>query len=257
MSRLTNLIAVTGLLSIQLILNTAHADGLSDLRSALIRLQGQTPLKAVVEAKTWRRQGEGSEMEESHGLASVNVEENARGLHVLYSKEMLTKLEAEERQKEKDKKAKTPTLSALNEVNSSALRPMISAAGALSRSLEKANFKSEKNDEYNGKPARLLNFEMSMEKLSESERKYMKKFDGQIYVWIAADGTPLASKSTQMVSGRAFVVVSFEAKNEEESIYTTVGDRLVAIKRESKNSGAGMGEKGEGKTLKTLQLQSL
>ncbi|MBR7747733.1 hypothetical protein [Undibacterium baiyunense] len=235
----------------------ANADGLSDLKAALVRLQGQTPVKALVEAKTWNRQGEGKDQEETQGLASVSIEESSRGLQVLYSKDMLLKLESEERQREKDKKAKTPTLSALSEVNSSALRPMISAASSLSRSLEKANFKSEKADSFNGKPARLLNFEMSIDKLNERERKYMKKFDGQIDVWIAADGTPLASRLTQTVSGRAYVVISFEMKNEEEWLYGTVGDRLVALKKESKNSGVGMGEKGEGKVVKTLQIQAL
>lgn len=238
---------------------SAHtrADGLSDLKAALVRLQGQTPVKALVEAKTWNRQGEGKDQEETQGLASVSIEESSRGLQVLYSKEMLLKLESEERQREKDKKAKTPTLSALSEVNSSALRPLISAASSLSRSLEKANFKSEKVDSFNGKPARLLNFEMSIDKLNERERKYMKKFDGQIDVWIAADGTPLASRLTQAASGRAYVVISFEMKNEEEWLYGIVGDRLVALKKESKNSGAGMGEKGEGKVIKTLQIQAL
>ena len=38
---------------------TARADGLADLNAALARLQGQTPLKAQVESKTWRREGEG------------------------------------------------------------------------------------------------------------------------------------------------------------------------------------------------------
>ena len=103
----------------------AHADGVSDLKSALARLQGQTPLRAQVDAKTWNRQGDGKETDETQGTASVTVEEGARGLSVLYSKEMLAKLEAEERNKERDSKAKTPTLSALTEVNSSALRPML------------------------------------------------------------------------------------------------------------------------------------
>ena len=46
-------------------------------------------------------------------------------------------------------------------------------------------------------------------------------------------------------------------KSEEEWVYATVGDRLVALKKESKNIGSGMGEKGEGKVTKTLQLQTL
>lgn len=237
-------------------LGSAHADGLADLKSALGRLSGQGPFKAQVEAKTWSRMGDGKENEETQGAASVFLEETTKGLHVLYSKDMLSKLEAEERSKEKDTKAKTPTLSALNEVNSSALRPMISAAGGLSRSLEKFIFKAEKMDSYNGKPARLLSFEPSIDKLPEKDRKYLKKLDGSFEVWIAEDGTPLASRSSQTVSGRAFVVISFEMKNDEDLVYAVVGDRLVALRKESRTSGSGMGEKGEGKVVKTLQVLS-
>ena len=234
----------------------AQADGVSDLKSALARLQGQSPLRAQVDAKTWNRQGDAKETDEIQGAASVTVEEGARGLSVLYSKDMLTKLEAEERNKERDAKAKTPTLSALSEVNSSALRPMLSAASSLSRTLDKAVFKAEKPGTHNGKPARHLSFDLTLDKLSEKDRKYVKKFEGAIEVWIAEDGTPVASRSSQTVSGRAYVVVSFEFKNEEDHVYSVVGDRLVSTKKESRTSGSGMGEKGEGRAVKTLQVLS-
>lgn len=249
--------AAACILSAWLILaGSAHADGVSDLKAALGRLQGQTPLKALVEAKTWSRQGEGKDMDESHGSASVSVEEGSRGLNVLYSKDLLTKLEAEERSKERDAKVKTPTLAALSEVNSSAIRPMLSAASVLSRSVEKAVFKSEKPEAYNGRPARVLRFETPIDKLSEKERKYMKSYEGVLDVWIADDGTPLASRSSLTIAGRAFVVISFDVKNDEDWVYTVVGDRLIALRKESRNSGSGMGEKGEGKTVKTLQVQT-
>lgn len=252
----TNLRAVlVSSLFLSLLSANAYADGLSDLKSALARLQGQTPLKAIVEAKTWNRQGDSKDVEETVGLAAVSLEEGARGLQVLYSKDMLTKLESEERLKEKDSKAKTPTLSALSEVNSSALRPMLFAASSLSRIMEKANYKGERNDSYNGKPARVVSFELSMDKLPERDRKYMKKYEGSLDVWIASDGTPLLSRSSQNIHGRAFLVVSFDIKNEEEWVYGVIGDRLVAVKKENKNSGSGMGEKGEGKVVKTLQIQ--
>ena len=234
----------------------AHADGVTDLKSALARLQGQSPLKAQVDAKTWNRQGDSKESDETQGAASVTVEEGVRGLAVLYSKDMLAKLEAEERNKERDAKAKTPTLSALSEVNSSSLRPMLSAASSLSRSLDKAIFKAEKPDTYNGKPVRHLSFDLTLDKLSEKDRKYVKKFEGALDVWIAEDGTPVASRSSQTVSGRAYVVVSFEFKNEEDHVYSVVGDRLVATKKETRTSGSGMGEKGEGRAVKTLQVLS-
>ncbi len=249
--------ARTALLLFVLAVGTyAHADGVSDLKSALSRLQGQSPLKAQVDAKTWNRQGDGKDTDETQGSASVTVEEGARGLSVLYSKDMLAKLEAEERNRERDAKAKTPTLSALSEVNSSALRPMLSAASSLSRSLDKAIFKAEKLDTYNGKPARHLSFDLTLEKLNEKDRKYVKKFEGALEVWIADDGTPVASRSSQTVSGRAYVVVSFEFKNEEDHLYSVVGDRLVSTKKESRTSGSGMGEKGESRAVKTLQVLS-
>jgi len=243
-------------LSCGLLTGLAHADGVVDLKTALARLQGQSPLKAQVEARTWSRQGEGKEQDEIQGNANVTVEEGLRGLSVLYSKDMLVRLETEERNKERDAKAKTPTLSALSEVNSSSLRPMLSAANGLFRSLDKAVFKAEKADTYNGQPARLLSFDLAIDKLSEKDRKYVKKYEGVIDVWIAGDGTPLASRSSQTVSGRAYVVVSFEFKNEEDQVYGVVGDRLVTLKKESRNSGSGMGEKSEGRVVKTLQVLS-
>lgn len=236
--------------------SSAQADGLSDLKNALVQYQGHAPIRAVVEAKTWNRQGDGKELEETNGSASVIADESNRGLQVNYSKDMLNRLENEERLKEKNPQAKTPTLSALNEVNSSSLRPLLSAANDLKRTLDKATFKSEKADTYNGKPARLLNFEISIDKLTEKERKFMKKYDSTFDVWIAEDGTPLASRKKQTISGRAYVVISFEMKNEEEWVYGVVGDRLVALKKEARSSGSGMGEKGESKVVKTVQIQS-
>jgi hypothetical protein len=234
----------------------AQADGLADLKSALSRLQGQTPFRALVEAKTWRLQGDEKSKEETHGVAQVMLEDGTRGLSLQYSKDMLGKIETEERNKERDPKAKTPTLSALSEVNSSTLLPMLSAASSMLRSIEKAVFKHEKTDAYNGRTARVLRFELPVERLPEKDRKYIKSYEGMMDIWIAEDGTPLASSSSVRVGARAFMVVSFDSKNEDDTVFGVVGDRLVALKKESRNSASGMGEKGEGKTVKTLQIQS-
>lgn len=254
--RLSNKMLVLAGTCLTLAGGAAQADGLGDLKAALSRLQGQAPVKATLEAKTWSRQGEGKEAEEESGHASVMLEDGARGLQVLYSKDMVARLESEERAKEKDPKSKTPTLAASKEFSTAELRHMISAAGSLSRAMDKAVFRSEKTDSYNGKPARLLNFEMSLDKMSEKDRKYIKKFEGNLDIWIAADGTPLAARRHQNVGWRAFMVVSGENTNDDEYVYGLVGDRLVVTRKEVRNSGSGAGEKGESKIVKTLQLQS-
>lgn len=233
----------------------AHADGLTELKSALARLNGHTPVKGVLESKTWNRQGSGKDVEERNGQASVTIDDNGRGLQMHYSRELLSKAEAEELAREKDRKIQTPTLSAMREISSGELRPMIFAARTLSRLVEKSVFKSEKPETYQGKPARLLSFEIPLETLSEKEREFTKKFEATLSVWIGADGTPLASRTVQNSSNRAFVVVSWNQASEEQNVYAQVGERLVTIRKETKGSGSGMGEKGESRAVKTLNLQ--
>jgi hypothetical protein len=247
-------LAATGLLG--LFCGGVQADGMSDLQAALARLQGSTPVRVVLEVKNWNRQGEGKDLEEREGRASIGVEDGPGGLQVSYGKDILTRMASEDIAKEKDAKVKTPTLTALRDFSTRELLPMLSAAGSLTRTMTKAVFKGEKAGSYNGKPARLLSFDLPIDKIAEKDRKYIKKFDGSFTVWIAADGTPLASHGSQDVSGRAFVVISFSQKNEDDSVYGVVGDRLLTLRREIRNSGSGAGEKGESKIVRTLQVQS-
>jgi len=233
----------------------ARADGLTDLKAALERLQEPVPLKASLDSSVWRRNGEGKDADETSGQAVVAIEDGPRGMQLSYSREMLAKLDAEAMNVARNPNAKTPTLNAAREFSPTDLRPMISAASSLSHMLEKTSFLAEKADVYQGKPARMLTFAQGIDALSDRDRKYVKEFDGRLHVWIAADGTPLASRITQNVYGRAFIVVTFEAKNEESSIYALAGNRLVAIRKESHNTASGAGEKSDFKTVKTLQLQ--
>jgi hypothetical protein len=233
----------------------ARADGLADLRTALARLQAQTPLKATLDVRTMERHGDGAEATEKQGQASVGLEDGVRGLQVLYAKDLLTRMDAESRQLVRDPKAKTPTVWALGKLDSSEMLPMTSAAQALARNVDEAVFKAEKADSYAGKPARLLTFTVPMGKLSEQQRKYVKEFDSTLSVWIGPDGTPLASESHTNLKGRAFVVVTFEAVDETSATYAVLGDRLLTLRSENHSTSSGAGEKGEQRVVKTLQPQ--
>lgn len=234
----------------------AHADSLVDLKIALARLQAQTPLRATLDVKTMERHGDGADAFDKQGQASVGLEDGARGLQVLYAKDVLTRMEVESRQLVRDPKAKAPTVWALGKLDSSEMVPMTSAAPALTRSIDEAIFKAEKSDSYAGKPARLLTFTVPLAKLSEQQRKYVKEFDSTLSVWIGADGTPLASETHTNLKGRAFVVVSFEAVDDTSATYAVLGDRLVTLRSENHSTSSGAGEKGEQRMVKTLQPQS-
>lgn len=232
----------------------ARADGAADLKAALERLQEPGPLKATLEASVWRREGEGKDVEEINGQASVSIDDSARGMQLTYSREMLARLDAEAVAQARNPNAKTPTMSAAKDFAPTELRPMISAAAMLAQRLEKAAFKSEKPDSYQGKAARMLTYAQGMDVISDRQRKYVKDFEGNIYVWIGPDGTPMGSRIVQSYSGRAFLVVSFNGKNEESSSYMVAGKRLITSRFESRGSSTGAGEKEEFKTTKTLQL---
>ena len=232
----------------------AHADGLSDLRGALARLQGQAPFRASVQGKDWRRTGEGKDAKETQGQATIVLEDGPRGLQPIYGHELLARTDAEARAAIKDKSANKPASQALSQLEFDELHALASAAPALQRQIEDAQFKGESPDTWAGKPARKLTFEGSVDSLSESNRKYVRDFKLQLSVWIAADGTPLASQRHFDLSGRAFVVVSFEQHSDALRSYAVVGDRLVATSDDEKGSAKGAGETQEYRTERSLQV---
>lgn len=234
----------------------AHADGLADLKAALVRLQGSTPIKGQFELNLQRRQGDGADAEESQAQLSITLEDGPQGLQVLFGRELLARIEAEQRAVVDNPKAKTYTLNALNELQVSDLKRVIATAPAIARTIQAERFKEEKSEAWNGKPARLLSFEMPLDKLPERQRKYVKQFDGSFEIWITADGTPLASRVRQRVSGRAFVVVSFQSTQDEERSYGVVGDRLVMLQHETRSTASGAGEKDDRKQTIRFQPRS-
>lgn len=241
------------LLGAMLLAGTARADGLADLKGALQRLHASTPVKGVLKAETSRKVGEGDELDEYAGSAAVQVEDGAQGLRLQYGRDLLARMNADQLAAAKNPNAKTPALYAMKELGPEDLRPMVSAVEELARNIERTTFKAEKSAEWQGKPARQLTFTVPVKVLSDRERKYLKEFNGVFDVWIAHDGTPLASQLNWHGAGRAYVVVSFEVRQEVRSTYALAGDRLMTVRQESRLSNSGAGEKSEIRTVKTLQ----
>jgi len=225
---------------------TASAqDGATALREALARFKNQSPLKAQLLLKS-ESQGEDA------GSAQVQlpIEDGPQGLRLLYPQSLLQKAAQEDEAKDRDPKANTPTASGLKQLELNDLAGMTRAAEALQRRLARASFKGEKAEPWQGQPARKLSFELE----NSRPNKYVKDYSGLLEVWINADGVPLASRAQQKVSGRVMVVVSFDMSNEDETVYQVSGDRLLAVKRNSKSQGSGAGEKGSQQRWLTLSV---
>lgn len=248
------LLAPAAWLALLLAAPGAYADGLADLRAALARPQGSAAIRGQFKAETTSRQGEAAEAEEDRGQAQVQFEEGPQGLRLLFSRDTLQRAEQEARTRQRDPKARTPTLGGLKALEVNELRGMLSPTAALLALLDEATPKGEVPDTWNGQPARHLSFELGLGKLRERDRKYIKKYEGTLDIWVGADGWPLALRQQTQASGRAFLVVSFEMRSREEQVFVVVGERLVVVRQESQGSGAGAGEKGESRTVREVQL---
>ncbi|MES2325364.1 MAG: hypothetical protein V4633_24180 [Pseudomonadota bacterium] len=233
----------------------ARADGLADLKAALVRGAVHTPCKAQLDTRTARKTGEGKDAEEEQGSASVMVDDGVRGMSLVYGKDILARIELEQRAKVKDPNSKTPTLMALAELGPDDVLLLVSSAQAMQRTLDKAAFKGERADTYQGKPVRVLSFEIPMSTLGARDLKYTKKFEAMLDVWVAPDGTPLASRMRQSRSGRAFVVVTFDAAFDDQRVYGLVGERLVTLRRELAVKASGAGEREDTRIVTTLSPQ--
>lgn len=242
------LLLATALLGLGL---NAHADTLSDFKAALARLQADTPVKGQVTVRSENRTNDGKDdAETEHGQASVSVEDGPQGLRLQYPQALLAKAQAESLAQDSNPKASRPTYNGLRELDYKEVRELTRPAEVLARNVQRGVYKGERSEAWQGKPARVLSFELPMGK----PNKYVKSFESLLEIWVGADGTPLAARNRYTVSGRAMVVISFEQKSEEEWQFAVVGERLVATKKSSHSSGSGAGEKGQQKREFALHL---
>jgi hypothetical protein len=237
-------------LGLGLAVQPARANSLDDLREALGKLRGATPIKATVSARVNSTVKEESDKPRTEsGSATLLIEDGPQGLRLLYAPDLISRASAERAARRKDSKAPTPTRSALEELDYSDLVTMAHAAPDLLRRLDGAQLKGERKETLNGVPARVLTLELAVDK----NQKYVKTATSTLDIWIDTEGRPLTSKAVSSAAGRAMMVISFEMKATEDRTYAVVGDRLVVTRRESTNSGSGMGQSGDSRAQVTLQ----
>ncbi len=59
--------------------------------------------------------------------------------------------------------------------------------------------KAKRNEPWQGRPARLLVFDVPPAK----KDKHVKRYESTLVVWMAPDGTPLASRARQRISAQS------------------------------------------------------
>ena len=229
----------------------AYADGLGDLRAALEKLQGTSPLRVTLTAQvSTTSRDDDDKQRTANGTASVTAEDGPQGLRIAYPRDIMVRAMAEGAGRQSDSTAPIPTRNALNELDYADVHSMVHAAETLLARLEGARLKGERPDTWNGAPARLLSLDLVVPK----NQQFVDKQTATLDIWLDPAGRPLASRAQNASKGSAFFVVSFESKNREDRVFTVVGDRLLVTRRDSSGSGSGAGQRGETKATVTLQV---
>ncbi|PQJ53619.1 hypothetical protein BTO11_08035 [Psychrosphaera saromensis] len=206
---------------------SVNADTLSDVKSKLETLNGDSAINVEFTSKYTETSGKDDEAKS--GLITLPLSYNHKGLQITYNKDILDKVAKEESQKEQDEGANTPTLSAMSRVESSDLLEQLSSASSLLRFLNKAKFASEKTIEHRGSSATELIFDLPIESIitGEDAREYIDEFAGQYRLVVDNQGVPIESELTFAGSGSAYVFFSLEMEQTSTSQYQVVGNRLV------------------------------
>ena len=207
---------------------SVNADTLSDVKSKLETLNGDSALNVEFTSKYTENNGKKSK-DAKNGLITLPLSYNHNGLQITYNKDILDKVSEEEVQKEQNESANTPTLSAMARIESSDLLEKMSSAQSLLRFLNKAKFIGEKQVEHQGKAVTELNFDLPIDSIitGEEAREYIDEFKGQYRLVVDSQGIPIESDLTFSGSGSAYVFFNLEMEQTSTSQYQVVGNRLV------------------------------
>lgn len=131
-----------------------YADGLSDARAALQKLESDQPLRALVEIKTRSLGGESDKQKQSQATSTVIVEHGAEGLKLSWSPEQIRQSRKAAWEETTNPDAPKSDVATLKALEAAQALNLLDAADPLRRALEKAMLREDKRENYQGRSAR-------------------------------------------------------------------------------------------------------
>jgi hypothetical protein len=228
------------------------ADGLTDVRATLQKLQSDQPLRARVEVKTRRLGGESEKQKQSQSTSAVIVESGPEGLRLSWSPEQIKQSRKAAWAATNNPDAPQSDLATLKALAAGEALNLLDAADPLRRGLEKAVLREDKGETYRGKPVRLLTIGVELG-LDEEERKALKSSEAILKLWLDGDGVPLAMERDIQAKFSKFLI-GFRVHEHETREFQRAGGRLVVTRASKDTSGSGFGHSDESHTTTTVTL---
>ena len=228
------------------------ADGLTDVRATLQKLQSDQPIRARVEIKSRRSGGESSKQKQSESVSSVIVESGSEGLKLSWSPDQIKASRKAAWAETANPDAPKSDIATLKALEAGHALNLLDAADPLRRGLERARLLEDKSDTYKGKPARLLVIRIELG-LDEEERKALKSSETIEKLWLDSDGIPIAMDRNIDAKFSKFLI-GFKIHEHETREFQRAGGRLVTTSSTKESSGSGFGHSEESHTTITVSL---
>jgi hypothetical protein len=230
------------------------ADGLTDVRATLQKLQSDQPIRARVEIKTRHSGGESNKQKQSEGVSSVIVESGGEGLKLSWTPDQIKASRKAAWAETANPDAPKSDIATLKALEAGHALNLLDAADPLRRGLERAALLEDKSDTRKGKPTRLLVIRVDLA-LDEEERKALKSSETIEKLWLDGDGIPVAMERNIEAKFSKFLI-GFKIHERETREFQCAGGRLVTTSSTKESSGSGFGHSEESHTTITVTLLS-
>jgi hypothetical protein len=241
-------LAVTLLLSA-----TLHADPLTDLRTALGRLAGNEPIRATYEVQRSVKSEGKFARPASNGKAAVELEGDANGFRVVYTRPLLEQVEREQLAEARNPKQTTPTVSALRQVDALGAADALDYAHVLLRDLDGAKVVEEKPGTWQGKSVRTVTFRLRDREDDDDGPGKLTVGENRLTLHLAADHVPLAGERA-FSAKISYLIFRGELKEKKTWQFAHIGDRLVRVREDEQQLSSGLGHKGDDRTVTTVRV---
>jgi hypothetical protein len=230
-----------------------RADSLTDLRAAVARLNGTQPIRVTLDVqRTINSEGK-IVTTNSSGSASADVIRDAEGVKIAFSQALIDKAQAEERLHQLDQRKPAPTHGAIQDISPMDAAETIDFADPLLRMLALAKLKEERRVAYQGKPARLLVFDLKAPE-SKGGVGTVTFSENRLSVWVTDDNTPLAAERSQKGSA-GILFIKGELTSRESWTFIRSGDHLVVARYEQSFVGSGLGQQTKQHSIRTATVR--
>lgn len=217
----------------------AHAGTVDDLRASLSKMHADQPIEATLTVRSKATSGDKDKPKTTSTQASFSLHAEGGALQVAYPADLLARVDRESATHAKNPDASEPLQTLLGNMGPLRVRSLVDVAPSLLHRLEGATLESQSDATYGGKPVRLLVFKVPP-RVASSDRDDIDHYDGQLKIWMGADGVPVAMSEARNYKGSKFFIHFSFGSSVTMSLHR-VGHRLVAETVHLQSSGSGLG----------------